>query len=70
MEEIIEIQPMAYESDGVVLANSAAALPGANFVSRMSQTSHMQMRNNSELKSGLNRLFEGEFGWYFKTDER
>ena len=69
-ETVMESHEVHHESDGVVLANSAAGLPHADFIEKLDKTSHMQMRNSETLKQALNRLFNGEFGLYFKTEER
>ncbi len=53
-------------ADGVVLAESAIAMPGAQEV-EMPGSSHMQMRNDDQLREKLLLLFEGEYGPFFKT---
>jgi len=69
------------ESDGVVLAESAYDLPHAthdpvkhrgieNTDGTYTGSSHMQIRNDKALKDNLHLLFEGEYGMYFKTDEK
>jgi hypothetical protein len=61
------------DSDGVVLAESAADLPMATSPVgpvMMVITSHMQMRNNSELKDKLSKLYNGEYDdWFFCEED-
>lgn len=55
-----------HPNDGVVLANSASAYPGA--ISRaMPKSNHQQMRNDSNTKARLFELLEGYYGDYFRT---
>lgn len=65
-----EIQVINHPSDGVVLAESAAGMPGADFVGLLSGSNHMQMRNDKNLKRVLRSLFEGQYGNYFITAPR
>lgn len=59
------------DNDGVVLAESAMAMPGTisfgDGRTLMKKTNHFQMRNNKETKRVLNALFNGGFGLYFFT---
>ena len=56
-------------SDGVVLAESAGAYPGA--ISRiMLKSNHQQMRNDSNTKACLFELLEGHYGDFFRTSTR
>lgn len=64
------------ENDGVVLAESARdlpfrthdmLLPDGTDVSKMNDSSHMQMRNDENLKVALNHLFNGHVGDFFYT---
>lgn len=59
-------------SDGVVLVESAANYPGTTEETRkkMLNTSHMQMRNNGELKKGLLLLYNGDLGDFFILDPK
>jgi pimeloyl-ACP methyl ester carboxylesterase len=73
------IQCDEYENDGVVLAESAANLPGATWspiricpnenstVDFEKGSSHMQVRNDAGLKKALNDLFNGDYEKWFKT---
>ncbi|MBN8682577.1 MAG: hypothetical protein J0L99_07985 [Chitinophagales bacterium] len=56
-------------NDGVVLAESATAYPGARNAA-LPKSNHQQMRNDSNTKQRLNEVFEGGFGRYFITDPR
>lgn len=58
------------ESDGIVLAESAAGLPGADAVREMPGSSHMQMRNDRNLMFGLNDLWDGDIHPFFQTEEK
>jgi len=72
IEEIAEKSRWTKDSDGVVLAESAADLPLATSPVgpiMMIKTSHMQMRNNSELKDKLTKLYNGEYDYWFKCEE-
>ncbi|MBK9271092.1 MAG: hypothetical protein IPM48_05815 [Saprospiraceae bacterium] len=64
----IEYLRIEKDSDGVVLAESAANLPGATYAPQeMKNSSHMQARNDEELKKGLIRLYEGGTDPFFRT---
>lgn len=67
MQNII---PVEYESDGVVLASSAMAYPGADVGpdNALIGSNHQQMRNDSNLGAKLEELFAGDHGSYFETD--
>ena len=54
-------------SDGVVLAESAANYPGANYSRELTGSNHTQMRNDANTKDALLRLLEGEYGDFFTT---
>lgn len=63
-------------NDGIVLAESASNLPGAtaippqigiNNLNTYDGSSHMQIRNDEYLKRLFFKLFEGEYGGFFKT---
>ncbi|MBK7231085.1 MAG: hypothetical protein IPH93_02115 [Saprospiraceae bacterium] len=59
------------DSDGVVLAESASNLPGATFAPQeMKNSSHMQARNDEELRKGLIKLYEGGTDLYFYTKRK
>lgn len=73
--EVIPMQVLQIKqlpSDGVVLAESAANYPGTTEITRkkMTNTSHMQMRNNKELKDGLNALYDGNIKMFFRLDPK
>lgn len=64
------------ENDGIVTTESAQNLPGAtsippriNMANNPSYkgSSHMQIRNDAYLKESLKKLFDGEYGLFFKT---
>jgi len=66
------------ESDGVVLKESSMNLPGATNPpvelkgiqlsnGTWSGSSHYQVRNDDALKKNLHKLFEGNYGDFFKT---
>jgi hypothetical protein len=72
-EAIPVIQPVVTEkpSDGIVLAESAMAFPGVNYVEVMPGSNHQQMRNDGNLKVRRDELMkDGLYGDYFKTIER
>lgn len=73
VEELLVTHRKTKDSDGVVLTESAMALPDAtNPPQTMIITSHMQMRNNSALQDALQiKLYEGglPLDKYFKTDK-
>lgn len=63
-------------NDGIVLAESASNLPGAtavpprisiNNLSSYDGSSHMQIRNDEYLRLSFFKLFEGDYGTFFKT---
>ncbi len=70
------------ENDGVVLAESAANLPGYTHdpvrvfykeeepQAENRGTSHMQMRNDGGVKEKLFNLLNGRYGYFFKTENR
>ncbi|MDQ3142252.1 MAG: hypothetical protein M3Q56_08395 [Bacteroidota bacterium] len=64
------------ESDGIVLAESASAMPGANHnptsdpLRRMENSSHNQMRNDLNTKRKLNYLYNGKTNDFFYTNLR
>ena len=74
-----EVNSTIKENDGIVLAESAANLPGytggpvrvyyneCNFQAKNRGTSHMQMRNDGGIKEKLYNLLEGWYGKFFKT---
>jgi len=55
------------DNDGIVLAESAANLPGSNKkVVRIEGSSHMQIRNDGNIKRELNYLFNGDtHPWFY-----
>ena len=57
------------DSDGVVLAESASAYPGAISES-LPKSNHLQMRNDSNTKAKMLKVFGGSYGDYFITDVR
>ncbi|HMN90740.1 MAG TPA: hypothetical protein PKD70_13800 [Saprospiraceae bacterium] len=66
----LSIQFLAKESDGVVLAESAGSFPGAEHNEVMPKSNHQQMRNDQNTKEKLFRLFTGQLGSFFRTEER
>lgn len=53
-------------SDGVVTAESAAAMPNVGKQIEMEGSNHFQMRNDMELQDKLTKLFKGGHGqWFF-----
>jgi hypothetical protein len=62
------------DHDGVVVKSSATGMPGAVSVSdidmRMEGSQHMQMKNDDRTKIKLKKLFDGDYHWYFLTEER
>ena len=59
------------ENDGVVLRKSAEILPEATYPSiRMEGSSHMQIRNDANLKTHLNNLFNGDYGEFFIVNKQ
>jgi pimeloyl-ACP methyl ester carboxylesterase len=58
-----------YQSDGVILVESASAYPGA-MTRDMPKSNHQQMRNDSNTKTRLKELFDGGYGDYFITAVR
>lgn len=62
------------ESDGVILVESASNLPGAFTFGddrlELKKTNHFQLRNSSQTKEKLYKLFKGDYGLYFLTQER
>lgn len=57
-EEEVTYELVNYASDGLVVNQSAMALPNAKYQSRkMIGSGHFQMRNDSELKKALNLLY-------------
>lgn len=57
------------ENDGVVLAQSANAFPGAPAHS-LPGSNHQQMRNDSNTKVRMNEVFDGAHSNYFFTEQR
>ena len=65
-------------SDGIVLAESAKNLPGGMVNPNLSDddyklknTNHQQLRNSSETREKLNRLFDRpDYGTFFNTPKR
>jgi pimeloyl-ACP methyl ester carboxylesterase len=55
-------------SDGVVIAESAGNFPGASNNVKLAGSNHQQMRNDKNLKSKLNELFNGRLDQFFKTE--
>ncbi|HNX21712.1 MAG TPA: alpha/beta hydrolase [Bacteroidales bacterium] len=75
----LNIQWTYKPNDGIVLAESASNLPGAtavppriliNNLNTYAGSSHMQIRNDEYLKRSFFKLFEGEYGGFFKTKEK
>jgi hypothetical protein len=66
MVEVVTEKP----TDGVVLAESAAAFPMATIGQEMKKSNHQQMRNDENTKAALNGVFDGAYGDYFYTKER
>lgn len=76
---VTEVTPIYKENDGIVLVESAKNLPGAtcipppinmSSITNYEGSSHMQIRNDAYLKRSLLKLFEGEYGSFFKTRTR
>jgi len=58
-----------YPNDGVVVQESAADLPCAtNSPVRLYNSSHMQVRNDANIKIYMKRLLDGQYGDFFQTD--
>lgn len=61
-------------NDGVVLSSSAKNMPNGiqpgNGTTKMHQTNHQQMRNNSPLETKLNAILNGQFSPYFYTSPK
>ncbi len=73
---ITTLQWRIKENDGIVIAESAGNLPGAtaippriliNDIPKYNGSSHMQIRNDEYLKRSFNKLFDGEYGYFFMT---
>lgn len=54
----IHLQARNYENDGFVLAESAAAMPGADRVIRMQGSGHFQMRNDMNTQVEFDNMFK------------
>lgn len=72
----LKVQWTYKPNDGIVLAESASDLPGATAVpprisitnlSSYDGSSHMQIRNDEYLRISFFKLFEGDYGTFFKT---
>lgn len=71
VEEEINYVRKEFDSDGVVLASSASNLPAATYAPQeMKNSSHMQARNDEQLRLGLIKLYDGGTDPYFKTDTK
>ncbi len=58
-------------NDGVVLKESASYMTGATADPvKLENSSHMQMRNDEELKKKLTNLYNGSYGDFFFTESR
>lgn len=69
-EEEVTYELVNYASDGLVVNQSAMALPNAKYPPvRMVGSSHFQMRNDSELDKALKLLYGGGINDYFKLGE-
>ena len=64
------VENLSLPSDGIVLAESAMNYPGAGHVDVMPASNHMQMRNDSNTKAKLLKLFTSGYDDYFFTLER
>lgn len=67
VEQTITLHTTYKQSDGIVLAESAMNFDGASHYEDMFDTSHMQARNNKELKVKLLKLYDLptiENGWF------
>lgn len=72
-----EFDVILKESDGVVLKESAINLPGSTHApvilrgilvnGQWTGSSHMQVRNDDALKTNLQKLYSGDYGWFFYT---
>lgn len=58
------------ESDGIVLTNSSSAFTGAVHKIPLINSNHEQIKNDLNTKDALNKLYNGDYGLYFKTDPR
>ncbi len=60
-----------YLNDGVVIANSAANLPYATHSPiPLYGSSHMQVRNDANIKLAMYNLLNGAYGSFFETEEK
>lgn len=75
----VSLQWIYKPNDGIILSESASNLPGATAIPpRISLgnynfydgSSHMQIRNDEYLKRSFYKLFEGEYGAFFKTQAK
>ena len=59
------------ESDGVVLAESSSNMPFATRPPvKLSNLTHMQVRNNTAIKDALTQLYNGDHGEFFTTNPK
>ena len=68
--DALYIQATSFETDGFVLAESAAAMPGADRVIRMQGSGHFQMRNDRNTEIEFNKTFkDNAYGPYWNLHE-
>lgn len=67
---VFEMGPTIRPSDGFILAESAINGPGVNYEPEfMDGSNHMQMKNDSEMRDAVKKIFEDGLGRnYFNTD--
>lgn len=58
------------QSDGVVLVESASNVLGMTYNAPMNDSNHFSMRNDHNTSDRLTELFNGDYGYFFKTLER
>jgi len=68
-EKDVRFRRNVKDSDGVVLAESASNMPGSTHMPIMlDESSHMQMRNDKELRRTLSSLYDGGFDAWFACE--
>lgn len=74
----IQLNYLIKENDGIVTTESAKNLPGATAIPskpfinipNYDGSSHMQIRNDEYLKQSLRKIFNGDYGLFFKTNTK
>ena len=74
-QEDFNIVVTQHPSDGFILVESAMNGPGVNYpIQKMDGSNHMQMKNDSNMKDAVKKIFEQSFGdyedGYFYTEKR